>query len=305
MTKKSVNFDKIDNSSFPKLPRADAVVLTCNNNEIYYKWIPVAIKAWKMMNVKPYVFFVVSSNNEALPESIQNIPEIIKIVSPTPNTRRKTASFAQVSRLLLPAIIDAQNVLISDIDYIPLPSWYYQLSAGHPQKCFIGMRKKNGENFFMGFNCAHPDTWARVFKLTDRTIDGVCNKMLEWSNNGKTQPGVSYKPHWYGGWCNDQNILNNVLKKLPRDELVVAYSSTNHNKKLLALDQDFKVRCISERSQKVKALKRKITKEQITDDIIWFGNDTRNRNKNVIPQAYELLDFLKDLYKERFNTPSI
>ena len=252
---------------------------------------------------KTICFFVVSSNNEALPESVQDIPEIIKIVSPTPNRRRKTASFAQVSRLLLPAIIDAQNVLISDIDYIPLPSWYYQLSAGHPQKCFIGMRKKDGKNFFMGFNSAHPDTWARVFKLTDRTIDGVCNKMLEWSNNGKTHPGESYKPYWSGGWCDDQCILNNVLKNLPDGELVVAYSSTNHNKKLLALDEDFKVRCISERSQKVP--KRKITKEQITDDIIWFGNDVGNRKKNVIPQAYELLDFLEDLYKERFNTPSI
>ena len=92
-------------------------------------------------------------------------------------------------------------------------------------------------------------------------------------------------------------------KNLPDGELVVAYSSTNHNKKLLALDEDFKVRCISERSQKVP--KRKITKEQITDDIIWFGNDVGNRKKNVIPQAYELLDFLEDLYKERFNTPSI
>ena len=165
------------------------------------------------------------------------------------------------------------------------------------------MRKKDGKNFFMGFNCAHPDTWARVFKLTDRTIDGVCNKMLEWSNNGKTHPGESYKPYWSGGWCDDQCILNNVLKNLPECELVVAYSGTNHNKKLLALDEDFKVRCISQRSQKVP--KRKITKEQITDDIIWFGNDVGNRKKNVIPQAYELLDFLKDLYKERFNTPSI
>ena len=109
-------------------------------------------------------------------------------------------------------LLIAQNVLISDIDYIPLPSWYYQLSAGHPQKCFIGMRKKDGKNFFMGFNSAHPDTWARVFKLTDRTIDGVCNKMLEWSNNGKTHPGESYKPYWSGGWCDDQCILNNAPK---------------------------------------------------------------------------------------------
>ena len=71
--------NKIDNSSLPKLPRADAVVLTCNNNENYYKWIPVAIKSWKMMNIKPYVFFILSSSNEALPESIKDIPEIIKV----------------------------------------------------------------------------------------------------------------------------------------------------------------------------------------------------------------------------------
>tara|TARA_Y100000996_G_scaffold107107_1_gene78758 strand:+ start:7758 stop:8624 length:867 start_codon:yes stop_codon:yes gene_type:complete len=283
--------NKIDNSSLPKLPRADAVVLTCNNNENYYKWIPVAIKSWKMMNIKPYVFFILSSSNEALPESIKDIPEIIKVVNPAKN--RTTGGFAQVSRLLLPAIIDAQNVLISDIDYIPLPSWYYELSKGHPQKCFVAMRKKDGKDFFMGFNCTHPDTWSRVFELTDRTIDGVCNKMLEWSTNGI----------WTHKWGSDQTILKNVLNNLPNEELVVAYSSSNKKKKLLALDEDFKVRCISESSRKVP--KRKITKEQITDDIIWFGNDVGNRKKNVIPQAYELLDFLEDLYKKRFNTPSI
>ena len=57
MTTQSLNFDKIDNSSFPKLPRADAVVLTCNNNEFYYKWIPVHNKSVENDEYKTICFF--------------------------------------------------------------------------------------------------------------------------------------------------------------------------------------------------------------------------------------------------------
>ena len=272
---KLVALNKINNLSLPNLPRADAVVLTCTDHEKYWRWIPVAIKAWKMMNIKPYVFFIVDSKEQALPDPIKHIPELTKIVNPVKN--RTTSGFAQVSRLLLPTIINAENVLISDVDYIPLPSWYYELSGGHPRNSFIVMRKKSNEAF-MGFNCAHPDTWARIFKLNDRTLQGVCNKMQEWAS----------KNIWTVKRGSDQAILNSVINKLPKDEVVVAYDGLKDARKIYMLDEDFKKHFISNK----KAVKKvKITKEEITDDIIWFGND-KNMQKNIILQAYELLDYV-------------
>ena len=105
------------------------------------------VRGLKEKIVKPHVFFIVGATDEALPEDIQHIPEITKIVSPVEN--RSTSGFAQVSRLLLPAIIDAENVLISDIDYIPLPSWYYGLSGGHSPKRSMGHVLGAEKDFFL------------------------------------------------------------------------------------------------------------------------------------------------------------
>ena len=176
------------------LAMADAVVMAVNDSIHYYTYVPQVMKGWEKLGVKPYVYFIGKNVPELLRGLVQQIepPEGVNPVS-----------FAQVSRLLLPATINAKNVMISDIDMLPLPSTYWSKSGGHPIDAFVAMRKKNMRDYMMGWNSASPEVWGKVFGLTDRTRKGVVNKMEEWRSSGVWKDD---------DWNSDQRILLQKLR---------------------------------------------------------------------------------------------
>ena len=180
------------------LPRADAVVITVNSNHTYTRWIPWAAHSWRNIGITPYIFYVHHEGTE--PSQHPDVFRSIEIPK-----EWSTSSFAQVSRLLLPAVIKAENVLITDIDYIVFPSPYWRYTKGHPANHFVGMRKKRNINFYMGFNCAAPKVWNRFFAPRQKLscCADVVAVMRSWLVSGRWNPS---------SWGCDQRILNSELK---------------------------------------------------------------------------------------------
>ena len=181
-----------------KLPMADAVVMAVNDSIHYYAYVPYVMKGWEKLGIKPYVYFI----GQEIPDSIEGM--VYQIVPPS---GVNPVSFAQVCRLLLPAIIDAKNVMITDVDMLPLPSNYWLKSGGHPTESFVAMRKKNMRDYMMGWNSASPEVWGKVFGLRDRTRKGVVNKMEEWRQSGVWKDD---------DWNNDQRILMQKLNEFKK-----------------------------------------------------------------------------------------
>ena len=177
-----------------KLSMADAVVMAVNDSIHYYTYVPQVMKGWEKLGVKPYVYFIG-----------ENMPELLKglVKQLVPPTGVNPVSFAQVSRLLLPATINAKNVMITDVDMLPLPSTYWSKSGGHPTDAFVAMRKKNMRDYMMGWNSASPEVWGKVFDLKDRTLRGVVDKMKDWRSSGVWNDD---------DWNSDQRILLEKLR---------------------------------------------------------------------------------------------
>ncbi len=175
------------------LSMADAVVMAVNDSIHYYTYVPEVMKGWEKLGVKPYVYFI----GKKVPEMLRGM-----VYQIDPPDSVNPISFAQVVRLLLPATIDAKNVMITDIDMLPLPSSYWTKSGGHPADSFVAMRKKKMRDYMMGWNSASPDVWGEVFGIKDPTVKGVINKMEDWRASGVWKDD---------DWNSDQRIL---MKKL-------------------------------------------------------------------------------------------
>ena len=178
-----------------KLSIADAVVMTVNDSPHYYTYVPEVIKGWENIGIKPYVYYIGSDIPEIIDGLVHQIipPEGVNIIS-----------FAQVSRLLLPATIKAENVIITDVDMLPLPSRYWAKSGGNSREAFIAMRKKKMKDYMMGWNSASPQVWAKVFDLDNRTQNGVIEKMKSWKRSGVWDDQ---------NWNSDQIILKAKLQE--------------------------------------------------------------------------------------------
>ena len=98
-------------------------VLTATDlNPMYYKFIPVFIKAWRKLFPEINIHIVLIATE--IIEELKPYEEYIKLFSPIEGI--KTAFIAQNIRLFYPALIDAVGgVLISDMDIIPMGRSFY------------------------------------------------------------------------------------------------------------------------------------------------------------------------------------
>ena len=178
--------------------RADAVVMTVNGNEKYMYWLPFVCSHWAAIGIDPHVYLigkVVEPAGEELKSCTFHHVEIPSDWS--------EVTFAQVSRVLIPATLTAyKNVMISDIDSIPIDGPYWASSGGEKPGTFVNMRRKSGKTAMMGFNSAAPSTWKRVFGPAGE--DSVVDAMRKWRAEGKWQDGA---------WNADQQILSRELSQ--------------------------------------------------------------------------------------------
>lgn len=254
------------------LPTPDAVVLCVNNNSSYWKWCDVVTAAWLSLGITPHIFYISPTKP---PDEVARNPHVIHVQY---DGNVNTALLSQAGRLLFPALLRAHNnVLVADIDMVPLPraKWYFDRAQGQDADALIVMRKK-ADQYMMAFNCASPATWAKTFGLTNLTFTGVIEKLEEWLSK------IDYK--LYGaGWGTDQDLLKRFASKNKTVVLppVETYSLTS------ASDGTFKRRRI-DRPSTFEIDRPSVAERQD----VWYGspNNDRNNSEFYIKIAWWLLE---------------
>ena len=142
------------------------VLVATNMNPLYYKFIPIFIKAWNKLfpNVKVTILVVAQELIDEL------LPYKDNIVLFPPIENMDTGFIAQNIRLLYPALMDAEGgILITDMDILPMNrSYYIQSIASLEDSKFITYRPLRvvgkGE-IAICYNIATPAIWKDIFNI--------------------------------------------------------------------------------------------------------------------------------------------
>lgn len=181
-------------------------VLTATDlNPMYYKFIPIFIKAWKKLFPEINIHIILIANE--IIEELQLYKEYIKLFSPIEGI--KTAFIAQNIRLFYPALIDASGgILITDMDMIPMGrSFYINSIKDISDNKFICYRPLNcvGLNeMVICYNIAHKNIWKEIFDIY--SINDIKNILIK-NYTYYVGNNIQNYGHHYKGWIGDQLYL--------------------------------------------------------------------------------------------------
>ena len=211
--------------------RLTTVLGSVNNNSNYYKFIPKQILFWKHFNINFIAIFVGKYIPEELKDYLNNIILWDK------NLDLKSAYVAQNIRIYYPALLkipDDEMVMITDMDMLPMNYTYYTNGlATFTKNDFIYYREIDGNQIYMCYNAAHPNTWSNVFHINNE--QDIENKI-----------NINYNIHYNGtpgstGWFIDQEIMYKELihyenlkvlnRPIKRLEVYMYYEHLNKNDK--------------------------------------------------------------------------
>jgi len=186
----------------PSLSLTHALVAS-NLNPSYVDLWPQAKRAWsELAGLEPVLVLV--AEPDAVPDQFRADPAV-RVFEAIPGLH--TAFQAQCIRLLFPALLDGEGVVVSDIDMIPLGRRYLSRPLEHIREShFLSYR-----DVLLGlgeipicYNAARPGTWGDVFGV--RHLDDVRARLVEWAD------GVRYEGvHGGEGWTTDQLVLHRTL----------------------------------------------------------------------------------------------
>ena len=179
------------------------VLVATNMKPLYYKFIPVFIKAWSKLfpNVKITILVVAHKLIDEL------LPYKDNIVLFPPIENMDTGFIAQNIRLLYPSLIDAEGgILITDMDILPMNCRYYNDPIiSYDNTKFITYRHLSvvGPNeIAICYNIATKDVWREVFNI--HNIQDIQTTLKYLYQNKKYPPK---------GWITDQLYLFEKVKE--------------------------------------------------------------------------------------------
>jgi hypothetical protein len=189
------------------------VLSACNDNPKYLDCVEHYIDFWLLMNVKPDLVIrpkVVLIGSD-IPDKLNHLREYIEIFDPGDLS---SVAVSQIIRLLMPALSDADIVMTSDIDMVPLSS-RIEVEATN--------RIKSNKNFFMNtrnvlppgqfaicYNLASPETWSKVTGVSKHA--DVYPKLQRIISEFSDSLGVT-DIHGGPSWYMDQLYLYEALMK--------------------------------------------------------------------------------------------
>ena len=207
------------------------VIASVNNNPDYYRFIPKQILFWKHFNIQFIAIFVGTHIPEELKDYSNNIILWGK------NLDLKSAYVAQNIRIYYPALLklpDDEMVMITDMDMLPTNYTYYTNGLEtFTKNDFIYYREIDGNQIYMCYNAAHPNTWSNVFHINNE-------------QDIETQININYNNQYIGipgstGWFIDQEIMYTKLinyenlkvlnRPIKRLEVYMYYNHLNKNDK--------------------------------------------------------------------------
>ena len=200
--------------------KIDFVLTAVNNSSYYYNLYPIIYKVWKeRFNLILKCIFV----GEKIPEILEEYKEHIILYKPIDNIN--PIYIAQVIRILYPALFENKNILITDIDIIPISKNYFfnsirDISNNH----FITYtnRYKKQEMYAICYNLANSDTWKKIFNINN--INDLTQFLIK--NYNSEYNGTKNCPGWYS----DQKLLYSHIHSF--DKLVVLNDKQLNYKRL-------------------------------------------------------------------------
>ena len=200
--------------------KLSTVIGSVNLNPEYYMFIPKQILFWKHFNIN----FIAIIVGESIPNELKEYSNNIFLWNKNLNLNH--AFVAQNLRIYYPSLInlpDDSLVMITDMDMLPMNNSYYTNGLENFNKDdFIYYRNIDGNQIYMCYNAAHPNTWAKVFGINNS--DDIEKKINETYNSGYS--GIPGKKGWfidqeimYKNLINYSNlkVLNRPIKRLEMD----------------------------------------------------------------------------------------
>jgi hypothetical protein len=158
--------------------KLDLCLIASDLNETYYGLFPFVKDAWNNIIGIPVKLILIA---DFIPTSLQNYSDDIILFKPIQNIH--TAFIAQNIRLLFPSLIKDKNIIISDMDIIPLKKTYFIDSIINIHDNFIIYRDAYiKQNMYAMCYCAgHTNDWYKLFNINNE--HDIINTLKEWYNN--------------------------------------------------------------------------------------------------------------------------
>jgi len=190
-------------------------VVACDLNEMYYSFYPLVRKYWKnMIDVDTILILI----GDYIPDSLQIYKDEIILFTPIPNIH--TAFQAQCIRVLYPSLLsENENIIISDMDLIPLNKKYYVDNVKDlKDDNFVIYRNviSDCNQYPICFCLANSKIWKDIFNINN--IDDITKTITKWfwlyDNYELSSP---FSLAWA---CDQLELFHNVNKWKHQDKVI-------------------------------------------------------------------------------------
>lgn len=188
--------------------KIDKVIIASDSHVNYIDFWPYVYKAWAKMGIEPVLFYIGKKRNIFKSENVYFFDI---------NSSMHSAFIAQNIRLLAPSMFLKDQVIISDIDSIPLSkSYFFSHIKKINEDCFVSYRTddhccKKGQ-IPICWNLAKGETWAEVFNLKAQTDwkSYFLSIMQSWYDDQYSLPKSGFAKN---SWFIDQIKLKHYIGK--------------------------------------------------------------------------------------------
>lgn len=186
--------------------KIDIALVSSNLNPTYLDFFPIVHKAWKdIVNVRCILVLIADS----IPSHLSSYKDDIILF----NDKSVPDVFqSQCCRLLVPGTFKNKNVIISDIDMIPMQSTYFTLQTCEDDE-FVIYRDEIKNEYPMCYCLANSTTWNKLFgRYTISDLYTECKKFI------KENTGTISNNGWNYDQCKLYNIVSKYEKKVILDD---------------------------------------------------------------------------------------
>jgi hypothetical protein len=188
--------------------KIDLCLVASDLNSDYLDFFPLVLETWKVIVGIDVILILIS---EYIPGNLLEYKDNIILFKPIENI--PTAFQAQCIRILYPCIFMDKNIIISDMDLVPLNQKYYTDNvAKYNDDSFIIYRNVlEGINQYpICFCLANSHIWKDIFRIN--TVEDIINTLKTWylnipENDYKISSITSF------GWAFDQLQLFYSINK--------------------------------------------------------------------------------------------
>lgn len=190
--------------------KIEKVILSSNDNPDYIQFWPIVSEAWNSLGVEPILIYTGE-------KKLKLNGNVIKF-----NPKNMDSAFvAQNIRILYPALLKDKNVIVSDIDNLPLSKNYFLDSTlDYPDNSFIIYRPDAcpPNMISMMWNAANSNTWKEIFKIENEKQ--IYFKLRLWYSKKYTIQGKA----WYTDQIKLRKYINKFTTKKNNKQRIIQLS---------------------------------------------------------------------------------